>query len=266
MSSAGYPSRIVCLTEETTETLYLLGQGDRIVGISGYTVRPPEARSKPKVSAFINARFDKIEALKPDLVLAFSDLQADIAAELIRRGYQVVTFNQRSIAQILQMIRMLGGLVGCADRADALVEQLERGLDEIRTLAGALPRRPRVFFEEWDDPLISGICWVDELVEIAGGVPIFPELRLQSLAKHRIVCPDDVVRKDPEVIVASWCGKAMKKRTIVERPGWQGVTAVRSDHVYEIKSTYILQPGPASLTEGVRQLHACIARATTAAA
>lgn len=262
MSSAVYPSRIVCLTEETTETLYLLGQGDRIVGISGYTVRPPEARSKPKVSAFINARFDKIEALKPDLVLAFSDLQADIAAELIRRGYQVVTFNQRSVAQILQMIRMLGGLVGCAERADTLVEQLERGLDEICALAGALPRRPRVFFEEWDDPLISGICWVDELVEIAGGLPIFPELRLQSLAKHRIVRAEDVVRKDPEVIVASWCGKAMKKRTIVERPGWDAVSAVRADHVYEIKSTYILQPGPASLTEGVRRLHECISAAT----
>jgi iron complex transport system substrate-binding protein len=255
-----YPSRIVCLTEETTETLYLLGEGDRIVGISGYTVRPPEARSKPKVSAFINARFDKIEALKPDLVLAFSDLQADIAAELIRRGYPVVTFNQRSIAEILQMIRMVGALVGCGDKAETLASGLEAGLEGIRQKAAALPRRPRVFFEEWDTPLISGICWVDELVEIAGGDPLFPELRKQSLAKHRIKSMGEVAAKDPEVIIASWCGKAMKKRTIVERPGWHQVSAVRNDHIYEIKSTYILQPGPASLTEGVARVHDCIAR------
>ena len=256
-----YPHRIVCLTEETTETLYLLGEGDRVVGISGYTVRPPEARSKPKVSAFINARFDKIEALKPDLVLAFSDLQADIAAALIRRGYPVVTFNQRSIDEILQMIGMVGALVGCQDAAEALVGRFVQGLDEVRARGAALPKRPRVFFEEWDDPLISGIQWVEELVEIAGGEPIFPGLRTASLAKDRIVNPADVVAKDPEVIIASWCGKAMKKRTIVERPGWDGVTAVRTDQIYEIKSTYILQPGPASLTEGVRQLHECIARA-----
>ena len=261
-----YPSRIVCLTEETTETLYLLGEGDRVVGISGYTVRPPEARAKPKVSAFINARFEKIEALRPDLVLAFSDLQADIAAELIRRGYPVITFNQRSVAQILQMIRVLGGIVGRAEEADALARRLEAGLDGIRALAARLPRRPRVFFEEWDDPLISGICWVDELVEIAGGAPLFPELRAQPLAKGRILSPDAVLEKDPEVIIASWCGKAMKQRTIVERPGWPAMSAVRGGHVYEIKSTYILQPGPASLTDGVRQLHECIARAAGAPA
>jgi iron complex transport system substrate-binding protein len=256
-----YPSRIVCLTEETTETLYLLGEGDRIVGISGYTVRPPEARSKPKVSAFINARFDKIEALKPDLVLAFSDLQADIAAELIRRGHTVVTFNQRTIAEILRMVRVVGGLVGRQDKAEALAADLERGLDSVRERAAALASRPRVFFEEWDQPLISGICWVDELVEIAGGQSLFPELRTASLAKDRIVDPAAVAAKDPEVIVASWCGKAMKKRTIIERPGWDRTSAVRLDHVYEIKSTYILQPGPASLTEGVARLHECIARA-----
>ena len=255
-----FPSRIVCLTEETTETLYLLGEGARVAGISGYTVRPPEAREKPKVSAFINARFDKIEALRPDLVLAFSDLQADIAAELIRRGYPVMTFNQRSVAEILQMVRTIGALVGRADRADDLAASLERGLDDIRVRAAALPRRPRVFFEEWDNPLISGICWVDELIEIAGGVSIFPELRGQRLAKHRIVSLEEAAARDPEVIVASWCGKAMRKRTIVERPGWDQVTAVRGDHVYEIKSTYILQPGPASLTEGVARLHEIIAR------
>jgi iron complex transport system substrate-binding protein len=261
--SDAYPRRIVCLTEETTETLYLLGEGERIVGISGYTVRPPEARAKPKVSAYINARFDKIAALQPDLVLAFSDLQADISAELIRRGYPVVTFNQRSIAEILQMIRIVGGIVGRSERAHALAESLARGLDDVRARAASLPRRPRVFFEEWDDPLISGIRWVDELIEIAGGAPLFPELRKESLAKNRIVSPDDVALRDPEVIVASWCGKAMKKRTILERPGWDRVSAIRNDHVYEIKSTYILQPGPASLTEGVAQLHAHIARAVT---
>lgn len=256
-----YPSRIVCLTEETTETLYLLGEGDRVVGISGYTVRPPEARRKPKVSAFINARFDKIEALKPDLILAFSDLQADIAAELIRRGHTVVTFNQRSIAEILRMVRTVGALVGCQAPAEALADDLARGLDDVRARAVRLPRRPRVFFEEWDDPLISGICWVDELIEAAGGQPLFPQLRAASLARDRIVRPDDVLAADPEVIVASWCGKAVKTRTIIERPGWHATSAVRHGHVYEIKSTYILQPGPASLTEGVKQLHECIARA-----
>jgi iron complex transport system substrate-binding protein len=260
-----YPSRIVCLTEETTETLYLLGEGDRVVGISGYTVRPPEARSKPKVSAFINARFDKIEALKPDLILAFSDLQADIAAELIRRGHDVVTFNQRSVAEILRMVRMVGALVGRQERAESLADSLERGLDAVRERARALPYHPRVFFEEWDQPLISGICWVDELVEIAGGEPLFPELRTAALAKDRIVDPAVVAARRPEVIVASWCGKAMKKRTIVERPGWDRTPAVARDQIYEIKSTYILQPGPASLTEGVARLHACIARAASAA-
>ena len=258
---ARYPSRIVCLTEETTETLYLLGEGDRVVGVSGYTVRPPEARQKPKVSAFINARFDKIDALKPDLVLAFSDLQADIARELIRRGYPVYTFNQRSVAEILQMIRVVGALVGCADKGDALASRLEADLDAIRVRAAALPKR-RVFFEEWDAPLISGIRWVEELVEIAGGDPIFPELRDKALGKYRIVDPAAVIARDPEIIVASWCGKAMKKRTIVERPGWDAVSAVRHDRIHEIKSTYILQPGPASLTEGVRQLHAIIGRYT----
>jgi len=253
-----YPSRIVCLTEETTETLYLLGQGDRVVGVSGYTVRPIEAREKPKVSAFINAKFDKIEALRPDLVLAFSDLQADLVAELIRRGLAVVTFNQRSVAEILQMIRMLGALVGCQQDAEQLAGRLESDLDRVREAAARFPVRPRTFFEEWDEPLISGIRWVEELVEIAGGVPIFPELRDARLAKDRIVDPAEVARRDPQVIFASWCGKKMKKATIVGRPGWDRVSAVRDDRVYEIKSTYILQPGPASLTDGVRQLHAVL--------
>jgi iron complex transport system substrate-binding protein len=255
----------VCLTEETTETLYLLGEGDRIVGISGYTMRPPEARRKPKVSAFINARFEKIAALRPDLILAFSDLQADISAELIRRGYPVVTFNQRSIAEILQMIRIVGGLVGCAARAATLAETFERGLDEVRARASRLSRRPRVFFEEWDEPLISGIRWVEELVEIAGGDPLFPELRQEGLAKNRIVAASVVADRDPEIILASWCGKAMRKRTILERPGWDRVSAVRGDHIYEIKSTYILQPGPAALTEGVARIEACVAKWANAA-
>jgi len=259
---SGYPSRIVCLTEETTETLYLLGQGDRVVGVSGYTVRPPEARQKPKVSAFIHAKFDKIEALKPDLILAFSDLQADLVAELARRGMNVVVFNQRSVAEILQMIRMLGGLVGCQREAEQLADRLAADLDAVRGGAARLPARLRVFFEEWDEPLISGIRWVEELVEIAGGAPIFPELRRAALAKDRIVDPAEVARRDPQVILASWCGKKMRKAAIVGRPGWNQVSAVRDDRIFEIKSTYILQPGPASLTEGVRQIHEILARET----
>jgi iron complex transport system substrate-binding protein len=251
-----YPHRIVCLTEETTETLYLLGQGDRIVGVSGYTVRPPEARQKPKISAFISAKFDSIVALEPDLVLAFSDLQADLVAELIRRGLPVVTFNQRSVGEIFQMIRMLGGLVGCQPEAERLADRLETHLDRIRESASRFPRRPLVFFEEWDDPLISGIRWVEELVQIAGGDPIFPELANSALAKNRIVDPAEVARRNPEVVFASWCGKKMKKATILNRPGWEKVAAVREDRIFEIKSTYILQPGPASLTDGVAQLHA----------
>ena len=250
-----YPSRIVCLTEETTETLYLLGQGDRVVGVSGYTVRPPEARRKPRVSAFITARFDAIMALKPDLILGFSDLQADIAAELVRRGCQVMIFNQRSVAGILQMIRVLGSMVGCADRAERLAFDLENGLDLVRRSVATLPVRPRVYFEEWDDPLISGIQWVEELVEIAGGDSIFPELRSGTLARDRIVDPAEVIRRNPDVILASWCGKAVRTERIARRPGWAGVGAVRTGRVHEIKSAIILQPGPASLTDGVRRIH-----------
>jgi len=255
-----YPTRIVCLTEETTETLYLLGQGDRVVGVSGYTVRPPEARTKPRVSAFINARFDKIQALNPDLVLAFSDLQADLAAELVRRGIAVVTFNQRSIDGILQMILVLGGMVGCQQPAAILVERLEAYLTSIRDSASRFPSRLKTFFEEWDDPLISGIRWVEELVAIAGGTPIFPELAGASLARERIVDPAEVVRRDPEVVFASWCGKKVKAETIRSRPGWAQTPAVSGSRIFEVKSAYILQPGPASLTEGVRQMHAVYAR------
>jgi len=255
---AHYPKRIVCLTEETTETLYLLGEGDRVVGVSGYTVRPPEARKKPRVSAFINARFEKIEALSPDLIFAFSDLQADIVAELVRRGFPVVTFNQRSIAEIFQMMLMVGALVGKGEQAERLVADTQCGLEEIRTRAAEHARRPRVYFEEWDDPLISGIQWVEELVEIAGGDALFPELRNKKLAKDRIVDSADVARRDPEIIVASWCGKPVRRERIAARSGWQNVSAVRDSQIHEIKSAYILQPGPAALTEGVRQLHAIV--------
>jgi iron complex transport system substrate-binding protein len=260
-----YPERIVCLTEETTETLYLLGEGHRVVGISGYTLRPPEARAKPKVSAFISARYDKIQALNPDLILTFSDLQADIAAELVRRGLAVHAFNQRSVAEIFQMIRTLAGMIGCQAKGDDLAEALEADLDGIRRSAQQLPSRPRTFFEEWDEPLISGIQWVEELVEIAGGEPIFPELRDKRLAKDRIVAQDEVRSRRPDVILASWCGKRVRKATITSRPGWERVPAVANGHIYEIASTYILQPGPAALTTGVRRLHdhlSAVARAT----
>jgi len=250
-----YPQRIVCLTEETTETLYLLGEGDRVVGVSGYTVRPPEARRKPRISSFLHARFDKIEALQPDLILAFSDLQADITTELVRRGHTVFTFNQRSVVEILQMIRVLAGIVGVQARGEALAESLEQGLEEIRQAAAGFSRRPRVYFEEWDDPLISGIQWVEELVEIAGGEPVFPRRRHARLAKDRIVSSEEVIAAAPEVIVASWCGKPVRRERIACRPGWNDVPAVRDGHIYEVKSAYILQPGPAALTEGVRQLH-----------
>ncbi len=256
-----YPERIVCLTEETVETLYLLGQGARVVGVSGYAVRPPEARSKPRISAFTSAHFDRIVALRPDLVLAFSDLQADLTAELVRRGLPVVTFNQRSIAEILQAVRIIGALVGCQAEAEALAERLGAGLDEIRDAAARFPRRPRTFFEEWDDPLISGIRWVEELVEIAGGQPIFPELAGARLAPGRVVTPEEVARRNPEVIFASWCGKRVRLDAIRSRPGWSEVAAVRDGRVHEISSTLILQPGPASLTEGVRALHAHLAAA-----
>jgi iron complex transport system substrate-binding protein len=255
-----YPSRIVCLTEETTETLYLLGAGDRVVGVSGYTVRPPEARQKPRVSAYLHASYDKIAALEPDLVLGFSDLQAGIASDLIKRGYPVMVFNQRSVGEILQMIRIVGGVIGLGERAEALASRVELELDAIRAKAAELPWRPRVFFEEWDDPLISGIRWVEELTEIAGGNPIFPELRDAKMGRDRIVDGGEVVRRAPDVIVASWCGKAVRTAKIAARPGWSDIPAVRAGHLYEIKSPYILQPGPAALTEGVRQLYHIIAR------
>lgn len=259
MNISTFPRRIICLTEETTETLYLLGEQDRIVGVSGYTVRPPEARQKPKVSAYINAKFDKIISLKPDLVFAFSDLQADIAAELIRRGVTVFTFNQRSIVEIMEMILTIGRIVGSAEKAAELVETLQSGMDAIAESASRFPYRPRVLFEEWYDPLISGIRWVDELIEIAGGDSLFPELRECQGAKDRIVDPKVVIDRDPQVIIGSWCGRQVKKDLIRAREGWSNISAVRNNHINEIKSAYILQPGPAALTEGLRQLHSILA-------
>jgi iron complex transport system substrate-binding protein len=255
-----YPSRIVCLTEETTETLYLLGEGDRVVGVSGYTVRPPEARQKPRVSAFLSARFEKIVALEPDLILAFSDLQADITSELIKRGYPVFTFNQRSVQEILQVIRVLGGIVGVADKAARLADDLERGLDRIRDSASRFSYRPRVYFEEWNDPLISGIQWVEELVEIAGGEPIFPHLRRAGLAKDRIVSHEQVIAAAPDIVIGSWCGKPVRPEKIRAREGWSDVPAIAHGHIYEVKSTLILQPGPAALTDGVAQIHDILSR------
>jgi iron complex transport system substrate-binding protein len=252
-----FPNRIICLTEETTETLYLLGEEQRIVGISGFTVRPPRARKeKPRVSAFTSARIDKILALKPDLVLGFSDLQADIAAELIRCGIAVHVFNQRSIGEILQMISMLGGMVGCSTKASALVMRIEGGLAKIRSAAQTLPRRPRVYFEEWDTPQISAIKWVSELLELAGGVDCFPELAQESLGKNRIIADSlEVPRRAPDIIFGSWCGKKFRPEQVAARPGWSSVPAVRDGELHEIKSPIILQPGPAALTDGLWALH-----------
>lgn len=254
-----FPRRIVCLTDETAEVLYLLGEQDRIAGVSGYASRPPEVRTKPRVSAFRNAKFDAILALKPDMVLTFSDVQAEITKELVLRGLTVLNFNQRSIAEIFEMIATLSRLVGKEKEGCALIGSLRRGLDEIADSAKAFPRRPRVFFEEWNDPLISGIRWVEELVEIAGGEVLFPELRECGKARDRVVDPAAVAARNPEVILASWCGNKLDRRQIEARPGWAETSAVRNGHVYEIPSGCILQPGPASLTDGVRQIHAILA-------
>ena len=251
------PQRIVCLTEETTEWLYLLGQEERIVGISGYTVRPRRAREeKPKVSAFLSAKIDKILALNPDCVFGFSDLQADIAAELIRKGVQVTVFNQRSVQEIFSMLYQVAAIVGQGERGLELLEGIRARLLAIGQQARALPRRPRVFFEEWDEPHISAIRWVSELVGIAGGDDCFPELSVQSLGKDRIIAEGgEIVRRNPDIIIGSWCGKKFRAEKVAARPGGEGVNAVRDGQLFEIKSADILQPGPAALTDGVEQLH-----------
>jgi iron complex transport system substrate-binding protein len=255
--AARYPERIVCLTEETTETLYLLGEERRIAGISGYTVRPPRARhEKPRVSAFLSAKTDKILELRPDLVLGFSDLQADIARELAKAGLNVMIFNQRSVDEILSMILTLSSMVGATEKGVALVKRLEDGLSEIRNAGKAFARRPRVYFEEWDQPMISGIRWVSELVEIAGGEDVFAELSHSQAASGRVISNADlVIEKSPDVILGSWCGKKFRPERVAARPGWDAIPAVKENQMHEIKSADILQPGPAALTDGVRRIH-----------
>jgi iron complex transport system substrate-binding protein len=254
------PSRIVCLTEETVETLYLLGEDARIVGVSGYAVRPPQVRKeKPRVSAFISADVPKILALVPDLVLTFSDLQADIVADLIRANVAVHAFNQRDVAGIFDMIRTLGALVGQADKAEALAQSLMAGVDAVRERAMKLPRRPRVYFEEWDEPMISGLGWVSELVEAAGGIDVFPHLALRKNAKDRIVSAEAVIEAAPDIIIGSWCGKKFVPAKVAARAGFAGIPAVASGWLREVKSTVILQPGPAALTDGLQAVAGIIA-------
>ena len=255
------PERIVCLTEETVETLYLLGEDHRIVGVSGYAVRPPRVRrEKPRVSAFISADVPKIIALKPDLVLTFSDLQANIVADLIRNNIAVHAFNQRDVGGIFDMIRTLGALVDASERADALANSLAARVDAVHERALRLPRRPRVYFEEWDEPMISGIAWVSELIEAAGGVEVFPQLAARKNARDRIVSADDVVAARPDIIIGSWCGKKFVPGKVTARPGFAEVPAVSGGWLREIKSTLILQPGPAALTDGLDQLAGIISK------
>ena len=254
------PARIVCLTEETVETLYLLGEQARIVGVSGYAVRPPQVRKeKPRVSAFISADVPKILALKPDLVLTFSDLQADIVAELIHASVAVHAFNQRNVAGIFAMICTLGALVGASDKADALVASLAARIDAVHEKALRLPRRPRIYFEEWDEPMISGIGWVSELIEAAGGVEVFPELAARKNAKDRIVTGEQVIAARPDIIIGSWCGKRFVPAKVAARPGFSDLPAVTGGWLREIKSPLILQPGPAALTDGLDRLASIIA-------
>ena len=254
------PRRIVCLTEEPTEVLYALGAQDRIAGISGFTVRPPQARrEKPRVSAFTRARLDAILALQPDLAIGFSDIQAGIAHDLVKAGIEVWISNHRSVAGILDYVRRLGALVGETAAAATYAERLAGHLEAVRTAGAALPRHPRVYFEEWDEPPITGIRWVAELVRIAGGEDVFPERAEKPLARDRILAdPLEVVRRDPEIILASWCGKRFRPERLAARPGWAAITAVRTGQVFEIRSPLILQPGPAALTDGLDALHARI--------
>ena len=251
------PQRIVCLTEETTEWLYLLGDEARIVGISGYTVRPRRAREeKPKVSAFLSAKIDKILALEPDCVFGFSDLQADIASALIRKGIQVTVFNQRSVDQIFSVLFQVAAMVGQAQRGLELLEPMRARLLQIEAAGKALPRRPRIYFEEWDEPHISAIRWVSELAGIAGADDCFPGLAAMPMGKDRIIADGaQVVQCNPDIIVGSWCGKKFRPEKVAARPGWADVNAVKNRQLFEIKSADILQPGPAALTDGVEQLH-----------
>ena len=259
-NSAYGPQRIVCLTEEPTEWLYMLGEERRIVGISGYTVRPPRAREeKPKVSAFLSAKIDRIVELQPDCVIGFSDLQADIAAQLVRKGIQVTIFNQRSVHEIFSMMYQVAAMVGQEARGRVLMQTMQARLLAIEQAAAALKRRPRVFFEEWYDPHISAIAWVSELIGIAGGDDCFPELACQPMGKDRIIADGmDIVQRNPDIVLGSWCGRKFRPAHVRARPGWQNVSAVKNDQLFEIKSAEILQPGPAALTDGVEQIHQII--------
>jgi iron complex transport system substrate-binding protein len=252
-----YPQRIVCLTEETTEWLYLLGEDARIVGISGYTVRPRRAREeKPKVSAFLSAKIDKILALKPDCVFGFSDLQADIAALLIRAGVQVTVFNQRSVDEIFAMLYQVAAMVGQAEQGLQRLQQMRAQLDAIQSTAATFKRRPKVYFEEWDEPHISAIRWVSELMGIAGGDDCFRELAQMPMGKDRIIASGQIiVDRQPDIIIGSLCGKKFRPEKAAAREGWKDVPAVRTQQIFEIKSADILQPGPAALIDGVAQLH-----------
>lgn len=253
--SQAFPSRIVCLSDEASELLYLLGEQDRIVGVSGFSKRPPAVRTKPRVSTFRDANFEAIEKLDSDLIITYSDVQAEITKEAIHRGLPVLNFNQRSVPEIFEFIALIARLVNRQEDGSRLISAYQSGLEEIANRASGFARKPRVFFEEWHDPIISGIEWVEELVEIAGGEPIFPEFRKARKARDRVVQSEQVIERNPDVILASWCGMKVKKEAICSRAGWDRIEAVRSGHVYEIPSSHILQPGPACLTDGVRALH-----------
>jgi iron complex transport system substrate-binding protein len=260
-SCNSYPRRIVCLSDESAELIYLLGEQDRIVGVSGFSTRPHAVRSKPRVSTFREANFDAIANLQPDLIITYSDVQAEITREASLRGLTVLNCNQRSIAEIFDTTALLARILGKAREGDELIASWQHGLEEIAARAADFHHRPRVFFEEWHDPLISGIQWVEELIEIAGGDPIFPNLRMQRKAKDRVVSWDAVVDRNPDVILASWCGMKVSKDEIISRPRADQITAVRTSQIHEIPSSLILQPGPAALTEGVRIIHELLANA-----
>jgi iron complex transport system substrate-binding protein len=260
ISVSSYPRRIASLCDEATEFIYLLGQQDRIVGVSGFSRRPPEVRAKPRISTFREADFDAIAQLQPDLIVTYSDVQAEITRAASLRGFPVLNCNQRSVAEIFDTLSMLARILGQESRGQELIDSYRAELERIAAAASAFPVRPRVFFEEWNEPLISGIQWVEELIEIAGGAPVFPEKRCCGKAQDRVVTPEAVIERNPEVIFASWCGMKVDKASIAGRSGWDRISAVRNGNVFEIESSNILQPGPAALTDGVRQIHAILAR------
>jgi iron complex transport system substrate-binding protein len=254
-----FPSRIVCLSDEASELLYLLGEQDRIVGVSGFSTRPPEVRTKPKVSTFRDANFEAIENLNPDLIITYSDVQAKITEEAVHRGLPVMNFNQRSVSEIFEFVTLIARLVNQKEKGDEMIASYESELQSIAHAGKAFPRKPRVFFEEWNDPIISGIQWVEELIEIAGGEPIFPEFRQRRRAKERVASSDQIIERHPDVIIGSWCGMKVDKEAIRSRPGWERIPAIQNGHIFEIRSSQILQPGPACLTDGVRELHRILA-------